>query len=171
MQQTHDRIQQLWTKLQSVAAFSYSSQPGARSQTGWHGEGHGQVVVEIISDDELHFIEQGRFQLQGGQSIDMHNRFIWQKRAGAIALSHGRRGERVFLFELIPVAEGLWRSAQDHVCINDLYSGELSENSDSANGDSANSDSAKHSGFSLNWHITGPKKDEHLFYCYSADNS
>lgn len=166
MQQSHERIQQLWAKLQSVAVFSYTSQPGARSQTGWHGEGRGQVVVEIISADELHFVEQGTFQLQGGQAIEMHNRFIWQKRADAIALSHGRRGERVFLFELIPLAEGLWSSAQDHVCINDLYSGELSENGDSANGNGEND-----RGFALNWHITGPKKDEHLFYRYSADNS
>jgi hypothetical protein len=53
-------------------------------------------------------------------------------------------------------ADGLWKSAQDHVCINDLYSGELRE---SANG------------FELTWHITGPKKDEHLFYRYFPDNS
>ncbi|WP_430461447.1 DUF6314 family protein [Thalassolituus sp. LLYu03] len=156
MQQSQERIQQLWARLQTTAAFSYVSAPGPRSQTGWHGEGRGRVSVEIISDDELHFVEQGTFQLQGGQSIDMHNRFIWQKRAGAIALSHGRRGERVFLFELVPTTEKNWSSAQDHVCINDLYSGDLSEND---------------TGFSLTWHITGPKKDEHLFYQYGADNS
>lgn len=151
MQQSRERIQQLWAKLQSVAAFSYSSEPGPRSRTGWRGQGQGQVRVEHVSADELHFVEQGEFSLQGGQTIDMHNRFIWRRTGAGIELSHGRRGEPVFLFRLIATAEGEWQSAQDHLCINDLYSGTLTENA---------------RGFALSWQISGPKKDEHLFYQY-----
>jgi len=156
MQQTPERIQHLWSRLVTIGGFTYESRPGPRSLTGWQGEGHGRVQVDKAIAGELHFIEQGHFQLSGGQNIEMHNRFIWRKTTAGIVLSHGRRGEPVFLFELIPTADGLWKSAQDHVCINDLYSGELRE---SANG------------FELTWHIDGPKKDEHLFYRYFPDNS
>ena len=47
--------------------------------------------------------------------------------------------------------DGLWRSVEAHVCIDDLYSGELQESAE---------------GFTLQWTITGPKKDEHLLYHY-----
>ncbi len=155
MQQSEQRIQRLWALLHTIDAFSYTSRPGPDSLSGWQGEGQGQVTCERIGDDELHFIEQGQFSLQGGMTVDMQNRYIWQKTTSGIRLSHGRRGEPVFLFELLPAAANQWQSAQDHLCINDLYSGELVENS---------------KGFTLQWRITGPKKDEHLFYQYSADN-
>ena len=156
MQQTTERIQHLWERLATIGGFTYESRPGPRSLTGWQGEGRGRVQIDDSNADERHFIEQGEFQLQSGQIVEMQNRFISKKTPTGVALSHGRRGEPVFLFELIPTADGLWKSSQDHVCINDLYSGELRE---SANG------------FELTWHIDGPKKDEHLFYRYFPDNS
>lgn len=156
MQQRTERIQRLWQRLQTTAGFSYISSPGPASQTGWQGSGQGRVTVERQGSDELHFAEVGEFTLASGQTVVMHNRFIWQKRPSGLALSHGRRGEPVFLFELVPLTEGVWRSVQDHVCIHDLYSGELTE---------------KSGGFTLVWHIRGPKKDEQLFYHYFPDNS
>lgn len=155
MQQSPDRIQQLWQRLATIGAFFYSSEPGPLSQTGWYGEGQGTVTLERHGDDELHFVEQGQFRQQNGPAVDMINRFIWRKTTSGIALSHGRRGEPVFLFELRWQADGLWNNAEEHLCINDVYSGELRE---SANG------------FELTWHIRGPKKDEHLFYRYFPDN-
>ncbi|MDK2778483.1 MAG: DUF6314 family protein [Pseudomonadota bacterium] len=156
MQQTRQRIQQLWQRLQTTAAFSYTATPGPGSRTGWQGWGQGQVTVERVSATELHFIEQGSFTLHNGPAVEMHNRFIWQQSRGGVTLSHGRRGEPVFLFELIPAGDALWRSAQDHVCIDDLYSGNLTENAN---------------GFELIWHIHGPKKNEQLVYRYSPDIS
>lgn len=156
MQQTPERIQHLWQRLATIGGFTYESRPGPRSLTGWQGEGQGRVQIEKTIDDELHFIEQGYFQLHAGQKIEMHNRFIWRKTRTGIALSHGRRGEPVFLFELNPLAAGRWKSACGHLCINDSYSGELYESAE---------------GFALTWHIAGPKKDEHLFYQYFPDNS
>jgi len=106
----------------------------------------------VISDSELHYIETGTFTLDGQQPVDMYNTYIWSKSAQGIRLSHGRRGEPVFLFELtVAEADGLWRSVEAHVCIDDLYSGELQESAE---------------GFTLQWTITGPKKDEHLLYHY-----
>ncbi|MAK90485.1 MAG: hypothetical protein CMI13_04510 [Oleibacter sp.] len=152
MQQTSDRIQQLWQRLQTVGGFSYRSSPGPASKTGWFGGGEGKVEVRVISDSELHYIETGTFTLDGQQPVDMYNTYIWSKSAQGIRLSHGRRGEPVFLFELtVAEADGLWRSVEAHVCIDDLYSGELQESAE---------------GFTLQWTITGPKKDEHLLYHY-----
>lgn len=155
MQQSAERIQQLWQTLATIDAFFYSAEPGPASRTGWAGEGQGRVQTEQHGEDELHFIETGEFRQQQGLPVAMHNRFIWQRRTQGIALSHGRRGEPVFLFELRWL-DGGWRSVADHVCINDLYSGELIE---------------KGNGFALNWRILGPKKDEHLHYRYRTDNS
>jgi len=155
MQQTSERIQQLWQQLQTIVGFLYSSQPGPGSKTGWQGEGCGQVEIQLKSEDELYFIERGSFSLTGREPIETFNTYIWQKTSQGIRLAHGRRGEPVFLFELVPHREhGLWRSAAAHVCVDDLYSGELREGPE---------------GFDLQWTISGPKKDEHLFYHYSAD--
>ena len=156
MQQSDERIQPLWQQLATVGAFFYSAQPGPRSQTGWRGRGNGQVTLEWQGEDELHFIEQGEFCADGGVSVAMFNRFIWQRTEQGIRLSHGRRGERVFLFELQPQADGYWRSVADHLCINDLYSGQLRP---------------LEQGFELIWRINGPKKDECLIYRYHPDKT
>ncbi|MAD45581.1 MAG: hypothetical protein CMI02_03015 [Oceanospirillaceae bacterium] len=150
MQQTSERIQQLWQRLQTVVEFSYSSEPGPASMSGWQGQGAGQVEVQVTGDDEIRFIEQGEFTLAGNTPLAMYNTYIWQQTPTGIRLSHGRRGEPVFLFELIPQSHG-WRSAEAHVCIDDLYAGELQETAD---------------GFDLCWTIRGPKKDEYLYYRY-----
>ena len=156
MQQSDTRIQPLWQQLATVGAFFYSAQPGPRSQTGWAGQGNGQVTLEWHAEDELHFIEQGEFCADGGVPVAMFNRFIWQRNEQGIRLSHGRRGERVFLFELQPQADGCWRSVADHLCINDLYSGQLRP---------------LEQGFELIWRINGPKKDECLVYQYTPDKT
>jgi hypothetical protein len=105
MQQTPERIQHLWNRLATIGGFTYESRPGPRSLTGWQGEGRGQVQIDDGNADERHFIEQGEFQLQNDQIVEMHNRFIWRKTTSGIVLSHGRRGEPVFLFELIPTTD------------------------------------------------------------------
>lgn len=156
MQQSDERIQPLWQQLATIGAFFYSSQPGPRSQTGWAGSGNGRVTLEWHGEDELHFIEQGEFCAAGGVPVAMFNRFIWQRAEQGIRLSHGRRGEPVFLFELQPQSDGLWRSVADHVCIDDLYSGQLRRLAQ---------------GFELIWWIKGPKKDECLTYWYQPDKT
>lgn len=152
MPQTSDRIQQLWQALLTIDAFTYESRPGAQSCTDWHGYGEGQVTVEQ-HHDTVHFVEQGWFQLARGARMDTVNRFIWQRSERGVHLSHGRRGEPVYLFELLPQEEGGWRSEQQHVCIDDHYWGNvrLSE-----------------VGFEFFWHIRGPKKEENLIYHYHS---
>lgn len=152
MPQTSDRIQQLWQLLLTIDAFTYESRPGEQSKTDWHGHGEGRVIPEQ-QQDTIHFVEQGWFQLAHGARVDTVNRFIWQRSAHGMHLSHGRRGEPVYLFELLPQADGTWRSEQQHVCIEDHYWGTLR---------------MTEAGFEFVWYIRGPKKEENLIYHYHS---
>ncbi len=150
MQQSKQRIQQLWQSLKTVDSYHFDSFPGPDSKTAWQGSGSG--TVSIHSDDQtIRFIESGLFHTADGAELNSANVFVWERLAESISLSHHRREQPVFLFELVPTAEHRWSSARDHVCGDDVYSGELNE---------------MPTGFELTWRIKGPKKDECLFYRY-----
>lgn len=70
-----------------------------------------------------------------------------------VELYHERRGQddAVFLFPLIVVGEKRLMSLSPHLCVRDLYSGELI---------------MKDNGFDLTWTVEGPRKQEHIHYCY-----
>jgi hypothetical protein len=154
LQQSGGRIQRLWRRLGSVAAFTCASEPGPASKTDWHGHGWGSVELIERSDAELHFLEHGSFEFGGSEPVEMYNTFIWQRRDNGLRLSHGRHGEPVFLFDLEPAGAGVWKSARAYECADDLYLGILTETA---------------AGLDLEWTITGPRKDEHLCYRYAAD--
>lgn len=145
------RIEQLWDKLASVDGFFYRSEPGEKSTMGWAGIGTGIVQLER-KFGQLHFVEQGEFQPVAGVNLDIKNRYIWQKTAQGIALYYQRREQPVFIFELVwNEIQQRWCNQQEHACRDDAYSAQLWENAQ---------------GFTLNWRITGPHKDERLCYQY-----
>ena len=119
---------------------------------GWAGEGIGEVCTEIAGDAGLLFRESGYFYPVQGTEVAMLNCFEWQAGSCGMRLSHRRRGDAVFLFELLPEAKGThWRCQQPHLCGADVYQGtlEMQENC-----------------ILLSWRVTGPRKDEHFHYVY-----
>ena len=118
--------------------------------TAWQGNGAGTVLVRA-DDNHIHFTESGQFNTVDGTHLNSANVFVWERLDDGISLSHHRHDQPVFLFILIPCSDNTWSSAKDHVCGDDIYSGELKELPDS---------------FELTWRVLGPKKDERLFYRY-----
>lgn len=155
LQQIGGGIQRLWRRLGTVTGFACTSKPGPASKTGWRGHGRGSVELIKKGDTELRFLERGTFEFGGSEAVEMYNTFIWQRRDDGLRLSHGRHAEPVFLFDLEPAGDGVWKSARAHVCADDLYFGILTETA---------------AGIDLEWTITGPKKDEHLYYRYVSDS-
>ncbi len=131
--------------------FVFESRGGADSRSHWDGAGAG--VVELSSGaDWLRYHERGNFTPNGGKAIAIHNRYLWERRADRLGLSHERRAEPVFLFELQADPEiGDWRTVQPHLCGRDTYRAHLGLCAD---------------GFTLEWRIQGSKKDEYLNYRY-----
>ena len=151
MQQSQQRIQQLHHRLTRIQHFYYRSSPGPLSVMGWEGEGRGSVRVDAQKHGCL-FYESGRFYPARGTIVDMVNCFEWECGDDHIRLSHRRRGEAVYLFDLVPEADGIWRSATPHHCGDDIYRGVLTLETEQ---------------ISLQWRVIGPRKDEHFHYIYS----
>lgn len=157
MQQTRYRIQQLHRYLTSVTDFHYVSEPGVSSVMGWEGEGRGKVVVEAVDKDRVLFHESGHFYPKGGNRIDMFNCFEWRVTDRGFCLSHRRRGDAVYLFDVLPDADSeRWYSEQPHVCGDDIYQGNLTVVGES---------------IKLSWRVTGPRKDEHFHYQYRCSKA
>lgn len=155
MQQSQHRIQTLQQRLLQVRHFHYQSAPGPASIMGWEGEGRGSVRIEPLEQGCL-FHESGRFYPARGTVVDMVNCFEWEFGKDRVRLSHRRRGEAVYLFDLVAESTSSWRSVTPHHCGDDLYSGVLTLQDDH---------------LALHWRVTGPRKDEHFHYVYSAQAS
>ncbi len=146
----------LWQSLKKIQQFSYISTPGKKSIMNWAGAGEGSVTVSA-EDDVLYFQEKGRFALTDSpKALEVQNEYIWQRiDERRIRLQHSRFGRDniVDLFDLIyqPATDD-WRSEEAHVCGDDLYTGKAYF--------------VNHK-IHFYWSIVGPRKDEHLYYCYS----
>ncbi|MBD3897657.1 hypothetical protein IEI94_17510 [Halomonas sp. ML-15] len=141
-------------RLTSIARVSFDSRPGERSHSAWSGSGRGSV--EVSQDhDGLRFHEQGRFQLaRGGAEVAFRNVYRWALHEDHIGLYHERRGaaHAVWLFDLVASVEYDVLVARDvHLCGDDQYSARLTLRDD---------------GVDLDWRISGPRKDEWLYYRY-----
>ena len=138
--------------------YEYESIPGSGSQMGWAGIGRGQVSASTQSTPSvLYFKEQGEFtHAQSGQTLETQNEFVWEQiSATCIRLSHSRfgRDRRVELFDLLYHSEAdEWISKEAHVCGDDLYSGKAAWNNDT---------------ICFEWSISGPRKQENLYYKYT----
>ncbi|RKQ97169.1 hypothetical protein C7446_2589 [Kushneria sinocarnis] len=148
--------------MRTITHMDFHSRPGPGSLSGWAGHGHGQVSVASArtpaGESILRFHEQGEFTPEGADDRGMpfHNVYRWTFLGDRLALHHERRGadEAVWLFDLVADArhEGLI-SASPHPCGEDSYRACLT---------------AGEHGFELEWIITGPVKNEHLYYRYEG---
>ncbi|SDL08724.1 hypothetical protein SAMN05192555_102371 [Franzmannia pantelleriensis] len=141
-------------RLTSIARVSFDSRSGELSRCAWSGSGQGGVTVSR-DPDGLRFHEQGRFRLdQGGAEVAFHNVYRWSLHNDHIGLYHERRGKEhaVWLFNLIAAPGGDALVAhQAHLCGDDQYTAKLT---------------LRDAGIDLDWQISGPRKDERLYYRY-----
>ncbi|MDR5904191.1 DUF6314 family protein [Franzmannia qiaohouensis] len=141
-------------RLASIARVSFTSCSGERSQCAWSGSGQGSVRI-ARDPDGLRFHEQGRFRLDRGDAeVAFRNVYRWALHDEHIGLYHERRGKAhaVWLFDLVTSAEeGVLVARDAHLCGDDRYSARLTLRDD---------------GVDLDWRISGPRKDERLYYRY-----
>ncbi|MFC0339003.1 hypothetical protein SAMN05421848_0527 [Kushneria avicenniae] len=132
--------------------MTFTATPGAGSSSDWAGSGTGEVRV---SDDypTLRFHETGRFTHANGRVLPFSNVYRFEIVEDRVELYHERRGPQgaVFLFPLVVTGEHRLKSLSPHLCVRDLYSGELVMTDN---------------GFDLTWTVEGPRKQEHIHYCY-----
>lgn len=139
--------------LPRVQRFMFTAHGGPGSQTGWQGQGQGQLEVQC-QGAVIHFYESGHFTLAGqAQSVPMRNVYRWECRSDRVSLFHERRGPdaAVHLFDLIGDDAETLVSASAHQCAADAYSARIT---------------LQPNGFDLEWQILGPRKDERILYHY-----
>lgn len=109
-------------------------------------------MVTRLDADELRFDETCCFTPAVGKPARMRNVYLWQRVEDGIALSHARRGETVHLLTLVgsPESDCLVPQAA-HLCGQDCYQARLV---------------LIGTGFTLDWQIQGPRKDESIAYHY-----
>lgn len=141
----------VWACLCQVIALSFVSRSEAK--TGWGG--HGEGVVKVLAPDPnvLIFNESGSWQPDGQSTLRFTNVFRWTCLPDSIRLEHLRFGRNhpVYLFDLAPGADGIWREVIPHLCSDDHYSVSLQ---------------IKDLQLQLTWSIQGPRKRETIEYIY-----
>lgn len=127
--------------------------PTVLPHTGWRGVGNGIVDVYDATPDTLLFKEVGLWRQSGGRELRFTNIFRWSRGENHLRLDHLRQGltRPIFLFDLAPDAQGVWRETAPHPCRADFYSAMLRLEGDQIR---------------VNWRITGPRKDEVIEYVY-----
>lgn len=148
-------VQKAWTRLLTVQELTFEARSVAATNTGWNGTGKGVVPVEAVGTGVILFHEKGVWTPEVGRQTTFSNVFRWtiDPEAHFIRLEHLRFGpdSPVYLFELVPVAEGVLESSEPHVCREDLYAARMEFDQQTVR---------------LRWTITGPKKAEDISYTY-----
>jgi len=141
----------VWARLWEVMALSFVSRSEAK--TGWIGGGDGVVKVSAPATNVLIFDESGSWQPDGQQPLRFTNVFRWTRLPDSIRLEHLRfgRSHPVYLFDLAPRPDGIWREVTPHICVDDHYSASLQ---------------IEESQLRLTWSIKGPHKQETIEYIY-----
>ncbi len=147
-------VDALWQRLGTVTTLDFRA-TSELDDGGWNGRGEGQVTVEQ-EGTVIRFVERGTWQTVTGETLTFRNTFRWTLLDGAtrVKLEHLRFGEAhpVFLFDLVGVETSVFESAAPHLCNADVYTGRLV---------------LEETGFTLDWFIQGPKKEEHIRYRYA----
>lgn len=148
-------IDRVWHLLPHITRLDFLAVPGGASRTRWRGHGVARVDVESTTDARR-FAESGQFW-PGNASVPVavRNAYLWQRDATSLMLSHERTGRDapVFLLRLAEVGGATLEGGGPHLCGLDQYRASLS---------------LTEGGFSLEWLVTGPRKDERLTQHYSV---
>ena len=145
-------VNQMWARLSAVRSLQFESV--SRTGIGWSGTGSGHVEVSSPAEGVLVFHESGSWTQNGGRELRFSNVYRWSLGENSIALEHLRFGvdKPVWLLQLMPDEDGLWREDVPHPCRDDCYSATMR--------------SAGEMVF-LEWQVNGPKKDETISYSYA----
>lgn len=143
---------QLWARLGAIRLLRFESV--SRTGTGWSGRGSGQVEVSSPEEGVLVFREAGSWTQDGGRELRFFNVYRWSLNENSIALEHLRFGlnKPVWLFQLAPDENGLWREDEPHPCRDDCYSATMRVVGDE---------------LLLEWQVSGAERDETISYVYS----
>jgi hypothetical protein len=148
-------VRKAWTRLLAVKELTFEARSRAARYTGWNGFGKGAVQVEPVEAGVIVFHERGAWTPEGGRQATFSNVFRWTVDPDCrfIRLEHLRFGsdQPVYLFDLVPVDEGVLESSEPHVCQEDLYAARMEFDQHTVR---------------LRWTITGPKKAEDISYTY-----
>jgi hypothetical protein len=139
-------------RLQEIAVVEFTSM--SRTGIGWAGSGSGIVHVSQPSLDVIIFDESGTWCQDGGKTMRFTNVFRWTRMDNQLRLEHLRFGpdKPVFLFDMAPDAEGVWRETAPHPCRDDCYSATLQ---------------IRQNKILVKWSVNGPKRDETIDYIYA----
>jgi hypothetical protein len=148
-------VQKAWNRLLSVKELFFEARSCAVTNTGWNGFGKGVVKVEKVEAGVMLFHERGAWTQEEGRQTSFSNVFRWTADPVGhfIRLEHLRFGSDhpVYLFDLVPLDEGVMNSADPHVCRDDLYTARMEFDEQTVR---------------LRWTINGPKKAENISYTY-----
>lgn len=150
----YDLVDLIWSRLPHITHLAFQAAPGDASQTLWRGRGEARVRVESTSDARR-FVESGQFWPgHSSTPVAVRNAYLWQRDAASLLLSHERLGRDspVFLLRLARVDDMTLEGGEPHQCALDQYRATLRLTED---------------GFSLDWIVTGPRKDERLSQHYT----
>lgn len=143
----------LMRRLAEVTEFRFRGVTNGQ-KSGWAGSGTGTVQAALIDATILSFVEAGSWVTEEGREFDFNNIYRWTQLPDGVRLEHLRFAPQkpVYLFDLQPISETKWVSAEPHVCQEDCYRAELilEENQ-----------------IELCWRVIGPEKDEMIRYAYT----
>lgn len=141
------------SRLRRVRALQFDAR--TRAATGWDGIGTGAVTVSEPIDGVVVFAEAGtwRPRAPGRGAIGFNNVFRWSPVGAALRLEHLRFGpdRPVFLFDMAPGEDGVWRVVSPHQCREDGYTASLAIECEQ---------------LVVAWSVVGPRKHESIRYTY-----
>ncbi len=145
-------VVETWARLGAIRSLRFESV--SRTGIGWSGQGSGQVEVSSPAEAVLVFHESGSWTQNGGRELRFSNVYRWSLGENSIALEHLRFGidKPVWLFQLAPDKNGLWREDVPHPCRDDCYSATMRIVGDE---------------ILLEWQVRGPKRNETISYIYT----
>jgi hypothetical protein len=119
----------IWDRLGYVRELWFEARPLSATNSGWNGIGNGIVETQQADPLTLTFHERGTWTPEGGRQMPFRNVFRWTAApdGGSIRLEHLRFGAEspVFLFDLVPIVEGVLEASEPHVCNEDRYSARM----------------------------------------------
>ena len=144
-------VERVWARLLDVRSLQFASL--SQTDIGWEGVGTGKVEVSVPTADILIFKESGSWQQTGGRELRFSNVFRWTKTEDRFRLEHLRFGAEkpVFLFEMSPDANEVWREIDPHPCSVNCYRTTLSLEPDK---------------MLMSWAVNGPTRNELIHYIY-----
>lgn len=142
---------EIWERLRKLTTVGWTAE--SQTGTGWSGSGSGTVRVSQPTPDVLILEESGTWQPNGGKQLRFINVFRWTLLQDRLRLEHLRLGPNhpVYLFDMAPDTDGIWREVEGHICNKDCYHATLQLGVEL---------------LQVGWRVHGPNRDDTIIYIY-----